>query len=132
MSNESLAIWAEDLARAFREAGTDVTERSLFDRQAFLVDDRLVGMIDLRGGVLKARLNVGGTDRAKVIARPTHDPNGTMPTLLIVTEDDLDFARALVPSAYRYAQAARPPEPAASAPASDPAPTARRRQRATK
>lgn len=104
----TLPQWADELAAAFRETGPDVVERSVFGKRAFLVDDSLVGTVELRTSRLAVRLRLDESTRAELEARAHFDPQSPIPTLLIVTEDDKQFAIRLIPHAYRFARTAQP------------------------
>lgn len=131
MTIESLPRWADELGAAFKESGPDTTERSLFGGRAFLVDGSLVGMVELKSGQLAVRMRLDGSRLAELQARAHFDPQSSIPTLLIVTEDDRDFAISLIPHAYRFARSkeaqGEPPTPAATA--TGPAPRRRRSTR---
>lgn len=112
---EVLVAWADDIARAFRGSGPDLTERSIFGGSAFFVGDAFVGAVENVSGQLRVRLREELRD--DVAARPHFDPSVALPTLLIITDDDRDYARGLVPKAYERAKrptprpVARPPGP---------------------
>lgn len=122
MAKEALDLWSEELADAFRAAGPDVVERSIFGGRAFLVGDALIGAVESVSGQLRTRFR---EDVRGDLAQRTHfEPQSPLPMLLIVTENDRDFARSLVPKAYEQAKrggplAARPaaPQPTAAGPA---------------
>jgi hypothetical protein len=103
---QTLPQWADELAAAFRETGPDIVERSVFGKRAFLVEDSLVGTVELRSSRLAVRLRLDESTRAELEARAHFDPQSPIPTLLIVTEDDKEFALRLIPHAYRFAHAA--------------------------
>ena len=128
MSKEALPTWVEDLARAFRAAGDDVVERSIFGGRAFFVGgESLVGMVELVGGQLRVRFRE--ELRAELAARPHFDARSALPALLIITDDDRDYARSLAPKAYEIAKR---PRAAARPPAAAPDATATRRRRPTR
>ena len=129
---QALDLWSNELAEAFRSAGPDVTERSVFGGAAFLVGDSLIGMVENVSGQLRARFREDL--RPDLEPRPHFDPQSPLPMLLVVTEDDRDYVRGLIPKAYE--QAKRPlPEPsgpvaaAPSAPSAAPGTPRRRRTR---
>ena len=126
MAKEALDLWSEELAEAFRIVGPDITERSIFGGRAFLVGDALVGAVETVSGQLRVRFRADV--RSDLESRPHFEPQSPLPMLLIVTEDDRDFARALVPKAYEHAKrpVASPPRPVHRIPSGEPA----RRRRA--
>lgn len=130
MTIGSLPRWADELAAAFKETGPDVAERSIFGGRAFLVEGALIGTIELKVGQLAVRLRLDERSIAQLRARAHFDPESAVPTLLIVTDDDRDFAISLIPQAYRFARSKRvepvPPAPATVAPGPAPAPRRRR------
>lgn len=124
MAKEALDLWSEELAHAFRGAGPDVTERSVFGGRAFFVGDALVGVVETVSGQLRARLRE--ELRSELESRSHFDPQSPLPMLLIVTEDDRDYIRSLVPLAYERAK--RPARPPARAVRAEPTEPVRRRR----
>ena len=55
MAKEALDLWSEELAKAFRGSGPDVTERSVFGGRAFLVGGTLVAVVENVSGQLRTR-----------------------------------------------------------------------------
>lgn len=123
MTLDTLQLWAEEIAAAFKAAGPDVSERGMSGARAFLVGDAVVGVVELKPGRLAIRLRLADADRAELEARAHYDRQAPIPTLLVVTEDDRDFVRGLIPRAYQHARETKPP------PAAPAAPTAPRRRR---
>lgn len=105
---ETLPLWADELAAAFKATGPDVVERSVFGKRAFLVEESLVGTVELRASRLAVRMRLDESTRAELEARAHFDSQSPIPTLLIVTEDDKEFALRLIPHAYRFARSAEP------------------------
>jgi hypothetical protein len=112
---QALDLWSNELAEAFRSAGPDVTERSVFGGSAFLVGDALIGMVENVSGQLRTRFRADL--RSDLEPRSHFDPQSPLPMLLIVTEDDRDYVRGLIPKAYERAKqpAPEPPPPVAAA-----------------
>jgi hypothetical protein len=129
LAKDTLDLWSEDLATAFRSAGADIIERSIFGGRAFLVGDALIGVVENVSGQLRVRFREDV--RGDLESRSHFDPKSPLPMLLIVTDDDRDYARALVPKAYEHAKRPRAavpePRPAQRSVASG-AGTARRRR----
>ena len=127
LAKEALDLWSEELAEAFRGVGPDIKERSIFGGRAFPVGDALVGAVESVSGQLRVRFREDV--RGELEVRSHFEPQSPLPMLLIVTEDDRDYARALVPKAYELAKrpvVAAPPPPRAQRVA--PSEPARRRR----
>jgi TfoX/Sxy family transcriptional regulator of competence genes len=110
---EVLAGWSDDIARALRETGPDVTERSIFGGSAFFVGDSFVGLVENVSGQLRVRFRE--ELRGDLSSRSHYDPTAALPTLLIITADDRDHARSLAPKAYERAKRPAPAAPARAA-----------------
>lgn len=107
MPPSTLPVWADELAEAFKSAGPNVDEKVMFGGRAFLVDGRLMGHVELRANALRVRFRLAEPQRHALEARAHYDPASPLPALLVVTEDDRDFARSLVRHAYRFARSER-------------------------
>jgi TfoX/Sxy family transcriptional regulator of competence genes len=127
MAKEALDLWSEELVTAFRSAGPDVSERSIFGGRAFLVGDALVGVVETVSGQLRVRFR--DELRPDLEARSHFEPQSPLPMLLIVTDDDRDYARSLVRKAYERAKDPAPARPAPEPQATTIEPTRRRRTR---
>ncbi|TMD61020.1 MAG: TfoX/Sxy family protein [Chloroflexi bacterium] len=111
MAKEALDLWSEELAKAFRGSGPDVTERSVFGGRAFLVGGTLVAVVENVSGQLRTRFREDL--RAELEGRTHFNPASPLPMLLVVTEDDRDYAISLAPMAYDRARNGSP-RPAAT------------------
>jgi hypothetical protein len=130
VAKEALDLWSEELAEAFRAVGPDITERSVFGGRAFFVGEALIGVVESVSGQLRARFR--DDVRADLERRSHFDPKSALPMLLIVTEDDRDYARMIVPKAYEHAKrplAAPPPVAPTRVAARSHEPVRRRRAR---
>jgi hypothetical protein len=129
LAKEALDLWSEELAAAFRTVGPDVIERSIFGGRAFLVGEALIGVVETVAGQLRVRFR--DDVRSDLEGRSHFDPQSPLPMLLIVTEDDRDYARSILPKAYELAKRPRPvaPPPPPPARAGPGEPVRRRRAR---
>ena len=102
MAKEALDLWSGELAEAFRAAGPDVTERSVFGGRAFLVGAALVAVVETVSGQLRTRFREDL--RPDLQGRSHFNPASPLPMLLVVTENDRDYAISLVSKAYERAR----------------------------
>lgn len=112
MDRADVAALANALREAFLAGGEDMRERKTVTGQAFLLSGRAVGQIDVRANVVRARLWLPERDRQRFEARPTFDPESGW--IHVVSREDVEFVRKLVPVACRAAAAgtdAAPPAP---------------------
>ncbi len=112
MARADVAALTASLREAFLAAGSDMHERKTVTGQAFLAGGRAVGQIDVRANVVRARLWLPAKERAQFEARPTFDRESGW--LHVVSDEDVQFFRALIPVAYRTAASgaeAAPPAP---------------------
>ena len=123
MSIDALPAWAEQVAEAFRAAGSDVTEKTISGRRAYVVGDRMLGDVELRDNSLRVHLRLPTRQRAALAARPHLDPYEP-DTLVVVTESDRDLALEMLPHAYGHTRSVLSELPRPSA--EQPRPAARR------
>ncbi len=112
MDRADVAALANALREAFLAGGKDMRERKTVTGQAFLLGGHAVGQIDVRANVVRARLWLPQKERERFETRPTFD--GESGWLHVVSDEDVEFVRALVPVASRAAATggkAAPPAP---------------------
>ncbi|MDE3100968.1 MAG: hypothetical protein KGJ98_01900 [Chloroflexota bacterium] len=129
MDRADVAALANALREAFLADGGEMRERKTVTGEAFLLGEHAVGQIDVRANVVRARLWLSDEDRRRFEARPTFDPESGW--LHVVSDEDVELVRSLIPAASRTAASgadAAPPAPR-SVDAAPPraAPTKRRR-----
>lgn len=112
MDRADVAALANALREAFLAGGKEMRERKTVTGQAFLLAERAVGQIDVRANVVRARLWLSEKDRQRFEARPTFDAESGW--LHVVSDEDVEFVRSLVPAACRAASSGvetAPPSP---------------------
>lgn len=110
---------ASALRDAFASADPKVEERRTGTGRAYLVSGRMVGQVDERSGAVRVRMWLADRDRTSFQRRPTFDEQSGW--MVVVSDDDVDFVRELVPAACRAALEGRATPASGGRPSRSPA-----------
>lgn len=103
MERADIAAMAESIREAFLSAGDGIREKRTVTGRAFLVEDRAIGQTDVRAGTLRTRIWLPDKERRAFESRPTFDLDSGW--LHLVSDDDIQFVRNILPVAYRAVRA---------------------------